>query len=731
MNRPRAKKVNKFKKRNNKHKEPHGKMQVQLPRELPKNEMEAKVHLITQDIKFAQALAGNDKKIRDKFLKNLKQWLSTRSSTSYRKPTHTPFLIHQVSNFPLPTAFSDQDFLRLWKGLFYCMWMSDKPLIQEQLCEDMGSLFYCFESPVVAVQFYGRFLETVSQEWLGIDHWRLDKFMQLVRRVTRHLLRVMHKHEWTPELLKAFRKEITGTVFKEGTLSFGCTMHYLSLFWEEVAKVTEGQISARAVTGLIKPFLSFLTDTHDQRLSKRVVVDIFYGLLKQSDLGRQHEEKYEVWKQFGFPSDRISDMELIEDEDEDKEEEEEEVEDHGEEEDGGAPKEKIALDPRAGNVSVVLPEIVFNARKIHQLMEKAYYDAGTRSANRRVIKKVMANYEKFFNGQYPLGVQRVILPSAEAAKLPDIDEKVGELDSLQEEVLEETRMMKTLSKSEKKRYYQSGMSRREYLESLGRLKAVQPAAEEDDGTNGMMVVEEEVPKTKKKRKLSKESGGGDEKKQKKSLDGGSTNGPMDLDNGFEVEAVVEKKLPTQQQQHKESPKEKQKAKSHKKTTNGVGGGVFNEETEWDKPLEEGEVEFLVTPTKQRLKHLNGELEDRAVTSSKMVKNPFATNGPASKKQKKKQLLNVPESPKTPVNNKLAAVGGQLRTPNSSGKRVKIMLEKNMAQEKSEYFRQLRNSPQIPFDSTKKPTKGLLKPNSMPSPINPYYKKQIGLKLDNE
>lgn len=102
MNRPRAKKVNKFKKRNNKHKEPHGKMQVQQPRELPKNEMEAKVHLITQDIKFAQALAGNDKKIRDKFLKNLKQWLSTRSSTSYRKPTHTPFLIHQALISPFP-----------------------------------------------------------------------------------------------------------------------------------------------------------------------------------------------------------------------------------------------------------------------------------------------------------------------------------------------------------------------------------------------------------------------------------------------------------------------------------------------------------------------------------------------------------------------------------------------------------------------------------------------------
>lgn len=85
MNRPRAKKINKFKKRPNKHK--NGKVDVkpEVVREPPKNDVEAKVHLITQDIKFAQALAGNDKKVRDKFLKNLKKWLNSRSNTQFRK----------------------------------------------------------------------------------------------------------------------------------------------------------------------------------------------------------------------------------------------------------------------------------------------------------------------------------------------------------------------------------------------------------------------------------------------------------------------------------------------------------------------------------------------------------------------------------------------------------------------------------------------------------------------
>ena len=80
MKAPRAKKFNKFKKRNPKHKKTNGNVSEEKPRVLPKNDTEAKVHLITQDIKFALALAGNDK-----FLKNLKSWLNTRSNTSFRE----------------------------------------------------------------------------------------------------------------------------------------------------------------------------------------------------------------------------------------------------------------------------------------------------------------------------------------------------------------------------------------------------------------------------------------------------------------------------------------------------------------------------------------------------------------------------------------------------------------------------------------------------------------------
>lgn len=60
----------------------------------------------------------------------------------------------------------------------------------------------------------------------------------------------------------------------------------------------------------------------------------------------------------------------------------------------------------------------------------------------------------------------------------------------------------------------------------------------------------------------------------------------------------------------------------------------------------------------------------------------------------------------------------------SMKRVKIALQCNTAQHTSEYISQIRKSPAIPFDATKKPLAGVLKASPIPSPINPFYKRNV-------
>lgn len=85
----------------------------------------------------------------------------------------------------ISTSLTTLDILKLWKGLFYAMWMCDRPLPQQQLCNDLSELVWALpdDCAVVAPWLRG-FWATMAREWTtGIDVLRMEKFLLLVRRV--------------------------------------------------------------------------------------------------------------------------------------------------------------------------------------------------------------------------------------------------------------------------------------------------------------------------------------------------------------------------------------------------------------------------------------------------------------------------------------------------------------------------------------------------------------------
>jgi ribosomal RNA-processing protein 1 len=59
---------------------------------------------------FAIKLADNDKKVRDKTISKIRSYVRTKSGEE--------------------SGFSEEELVKLWKGLHYCMWMCDKALVQ-------------------------------------------------------------------------------------------------------------------------------------------------------------------------------------------------------------------------------------------------------------------------------------------------------------------------------------------------------------------------------------------------------------------------------------------------------------------------------------------------------------------------------------------------------------------------------------------------------------------------
>lgn len=72
------------------------------------------------------------------------------------------------------------DMLKVWKGLFYCFYHSDRPRTQQALARSLAQLVA--RVPRDSVQTFLRaFWITMGREWHGIDRLRLDKYLFLIR----------------------------------------------------------------------------------------------------------------------------------------------------------------------------------------------------------------------------------------------------------------------------------------------------------------------------------------------------------------------------------------------------------------------------------------------------------------------------------------------------------------------------------------------------------------------
>ncbi|PQE06314.1 nucleolar, Nop52 protein [Rutstroemia sp. NJR-2017a WRK4] len=126
-----------------------------------------------RDTKLVKELAANDKPTRDRALLSLQTYLSSAR------------------------ALTPLDYLKLHSGLFYCMWMCDRPLPQQSLASSLASLVLSLPKNKI-VGFYRGFWEIMKKEWERIDVLRMEKFLLLVRRYVAVGLEVV-RDNWTGE----------------------------------------------------------------------------------------------------------------------------------------------------------------------------------------------------------------------------------------------------------------------------------------------------------------------------------------------------------------------------------------------------------------------------------------------------------------------------------------------------------------------------------------------------
>ncbi len=120
-----------------------------------------------------------DQSVRDKALKALKVWLKSEGDN-----------------------LDYAEFLKLWKGLHYCMWMADKSKYQHELADNLADLanslsFECSSEPSEDTElppsllFIKAFWETICREWKGIDRLRLNKYYYLMEQFMKVAMEIL------------------------------------------------------------------------------------------------------------------------------------------------------------------------------------------------------------------------------------------------------------------------------------------------------------------------------------------------------------------------------------------------------------------------------------------------------------------------------------------------------------------------------------------------------------
>ncbi|CRG85018.1 Ribosomal RNA-processing protein 1 homolog [Talaromyces islandicus] len=110
-----------------------------------------------QKTPFVKELAASDRKTRDKALESLSRFLRARRDLSLL------------------------ELLKIWKGLFFCFYHSDRPLTQQALARELSYTLVPSLPRESRLRFLRAFWITIGRDFHALDRIRLDKYLFLIR----------------------------------------------------------------------------------------------------------------------------------------------------------------------------------------------------------------------------------------------------------------------------------------------------------------------------------------------------------------------------------------------------------------------------------------------------------------------------------------------------------------------------------------------------------------------
>jgi len=210
--------------------------------------------------KIARKLVSHDNEIRENNLKVVASWFSSRSK-----------------------KLSELELMKIWKGLYYCMWLSDKPFVQLDLAKRLAELIHAFPKPHEALLFIKTFYKTLEREWIHIDILRLDKYLALLRNCVEQTFVLLQRLDWKQSLVEKYIKILKVGPLAETSSNEGLRADMCRIYLQALTSTLTKQLSADTFLLLLEPFILLATADTTHRTLK-LFDNIFVAL---TNLGKK------------------------------------------------------------------------------------------------------------------------------------------------------------------------------------------------------------------------------------------------------------------------------------------------------------------------------------------------------------------------------------------------------------------------------------------------------------
>ncbi|KAI9677261.1 MAG: hypothetical protein M1829_002603 [Trizodia sp. TS-e1964] len=204
-----------------------------------------------QQTPFVKQLAANDRPTRDKAVSSLRTFLAGR-----RK-------------------LDELELLKLWKGLFYCMWMSDRPRTQDQLATELSGLIDLLPDST-ALPFLNAFWKTIAREWNGIDVLRMEKFLLLVRKYLNASFHYLAKKQWDEPVVSEYLAilEAGPLNLRDSKIPNGLRYLIMGLYIDELDEVDSPRGSDTPIEMLLEPLRKLGTQSPTKSVRERAKMSL-------------------------------------------------------------------------------------------------------------------------------------------------------------------------------------------------------------------------------------------------------------------------------------------------------------------------------------------------------------------------------------------------------------------------------------------------------------------------